>query len=500
MPGEQRCLVGVQVGLAGQVQVERLQPPGRLQQQRRRVAVQARGERDLPAQQVRPGALQLIQRPGLRHREQVQRLAERAGPPAGLRRGQRAPGAARRIGRQRRRPLPERRGGRQPAAGLRPPGRPFELGGHVLIRTRRGRGPVPGPPVRIGLRIGGLGQRRVRPLPVRDRGRPVDRRTDQRMPEPHPAAELHQARLHRRPRRRRADPELPGGPPHQHRIPGRVGRRHQQQPPGLSRQRGNAPPEAVLDAARPAAPRRAARTRPPAPPPSDRRGSSSSASGLPPVSATIWSRTRASNGPASTESSSARASASGSPPTTSSGSPPRSPPGARVPNTTPTDSAPSRRAANASTCADARSSHCASSTRHTSGCFAAASASRPSTASPTRNRSGTGPALMPNAVRTAAACGPGSTSSRSSSGAHTWCSPAKASSISDWTPAARTTWQSDRPPGQVVQQRRLARPRLAVHHQRPALTRADRLDQLVKRGALRPAVRQPRRAAQHRET
>ena len=163
MPGEQRCLVGVQVGLAGQVQVERLQPLGRLQQQRRRVAVQPRGERDLPAQQVSPGALQLIQRPGLRHGEQVQRLAERAGPQAGLRRGQRAPGPARRIGRQRRRPLPERRGGGQPAAGLGPPGRPFELGGDVLIRPGRGRGPVPGPPVRIGLRVGGLGQRRVRP-------------------------------------------------------------------------------------------------------------------------------------------------------------------------------------------------------------------------------------------------------------------------------------------------------------------------------------------------
>ena len=66
--------------------------------------------------------------------------------------------------------------------------------------------------------------------------------------------------------------------------------------------------EALLDPARTAAPRRAARTRPPAPPGVSPRGSSSSASGLPRVSATIWSRTRASSGPASAESSSARAS------------------------------------------------------------------------------------------------------------------------------------------------------------------------------------------------
>ena len=160
MPGEPRCLVGVQVGLAGQVQVERLQPPGRLQQQRGRVAVQPRGERDLPAQQVRPGALQLIQRPGLRHGQQVQRLAERAGPQAGLRRGQHAPGAARRIGRQRRRPLPERRGGGQPAAGLRP-ARP-------TVRARRPRPHPDRPRPRPGARPAGPGRpagRWPRPAP-----------------------------------------------------------------------------------------------------------------------------------------------------------------------------------------------------------------------------------------------------------------------------------------------------------------------------------------------
>ena len=42
---------------------------------------------------------------------------------------------------------------------------------------------------------------------------------------------------------------------------------------------------------------------------------------------------------------------------------------------------------------------------------------------------------------------------------------------------------SRRVPGQVIQQRRLARTFLAAQHQHPALTRADRLDQPVENGA-----------------
>jgi hypothetical protein len=42
---------------------------------------------------------------------------------------------------------------------------------------------------------------------------------------------------------------------------------------------------------------------------------------------------------------------------------------------------------------------------------------------------------------------------------------------------------SRRVPGQVVQQRRLAHPRLATHHQRPAFAGAHGLDQPVEHGA-----------------
>ena len=168
-------------------------------------------------------------------------------------------------------------------------------------------------------------------------------------------------------------------------------------------------------------------------------GSSSSAVGFPPVSATIRSLTCSSSGPASAESSSALASSSGSPSTSSSGSPASSAPGARVANTSPTGLAPSRRAANPSAWAEAWSSHCSSSIRQIRGRSPATSDSRFSAARPTMNRSGGGPATRPNAVRSASCCGNGSRSARSSIGAHSWCSPANASSISDWTPAARAT-------------------------------------------------------------
>ena len=140
------------------------------------------------------------------------------------------------------------------------------------------------------------------------------------------------------------------------------------------------------------------------------RGSSSKANGLPRVSDTIRSRTRSSIGPGSTESSRARASVCRRPPTASSGNPARSPLTTRDANTRPTDSAPRRRATKARTCAEARSSHWWSSTRHTSGRSSATSDSRLRTARPTRNRSGADPELMPNAVRSASRRGVGSVS------------------------------------------------------------------------------------------
>ena len=76
------------------------------------------------------------------------------------------------------------------------------------------------------------------------------------------------------------------------------------------------------------------------------------------------------------------------------------------------------RATNASACAEARSSHCASSTTQTSGRSPATSDSRLRTARPTAKRSGASPSRRLNAVRSASRCGPGRRSSRSRNGAH----------------------------------------------------------------------------------
>ena len=147
-------------------------------------------------QQVDPGMLELIERLGLRRREQFQGLAERTGLHAGHRRSEDAFGMPRRIGGQQHRPVQERRGRGQAAPGLRPARRLLKLDGDLLVRPGRGLGPVPGPAIRIDLRIGHLRQRSMDLLAVRERRRPVCRRAQQRMPEPDPAGELGQACLY----------------------------------------------------------------------------------------------------------------------------------------------------------------------------------------------------------------------------------------------------------------------------------------------------------------
>ena len=65
------------------------------------------------------------------------------------------------------------------------------------------------------------------------------------MPESHPGAELHQARVHRGRGRRNGDAQPSGRPPDQRQVAVWFGRRQQQQPPGLGRQRLQLPAEAL---------------------------------------------------------------------------------------------------------------------------------------------------------------------------------------------------------------------------------------------------------------
>ena len=67
------------------------------------------------------------------------------------------------------------------------------------------------------------------------------------MPKSHPGAELDQPCVHRRCTRLDRNAQLRGRAPHQRPVPGRVGRRQRQQPPGLVGQGGQLAGEAILD-------------------------------------------------------------------------------------------------------------------------------------------------------------------------------------------------------------------------------------------------------------
>lgn len=156
----------LQVRLARQLGVERLELSGRAHKQPTSVASAPLLQRDLPAQVLHLGGPQGVGRAGLDRDQQSQRRVERGG--VALRPGSReqALRAATRFGRQHRRALQEcRRRGQAPAA-LRSAGRALELLGDVLVGTRRGLGPVRRAAVGIDLCIGDLRQRAVCVLPL----------------------------------------------------------------------------------------------------------------------------------------------------------------------------------------------------------------------------------------------------------------------------------------------------------------------------------------------
>ena len=261
------------------------------------------------------------------------------------------------------------------------------------------------------------------------------------MAEPHPGAELGQAGVGRGRRRVGADPEPGGGPPHQRRVAGRVGRREQQQAPGLVRERADAPAEALLDAAR-------QRHRAGEPEPAGQLGRRQSAWQLQqrqrvaprlgddlvahprvdrPGQHRVQQRPRVGvPQPADRQLRQPGQVAARRPGPRRPGRPTPPPGGGRRTR----GPAPRRGRATA---------------RRRPGRPAAAPR-RPRTAGSARpGRPGTGPAPARRSCRTRSAArpaaAPADASRRSSIGAHSWCSPANASSISDWTPAARATRQ-----------------------------------------------------------
>jgi hypothetical protein len=188
--------------------------------------------------------------PGFRPGQQLERRVGRAGLVLGLRGGERAPGLARRVGGQLGRTLKERGRRGQAAAGLRPSRGPLEFTRDILVGVRNGMSAVPGTAIGIELRIDHLRQRGVHPPAIGRRCASVSRRAHQRMPEPHPDADLEQPGRFGKTGRLGAEPEPAGRPPHQHRVAGRLGRRDHEQPPGILGQVVDPPQEAVLDLAR----------------------------------------------------------------------------------------------------------------------------------------------------------------------------------------------------------------------------------------------------------
>jgi hypothetical protein len=109
---------------------------------------------------------------------------------------------------------------------------------------------MPGATIWIGIRIRRLGQRLMDLPAVGHRGRPVCRRTQQRMTEPHPSTETDQP--FGLGRRRGVDPdsEPSGRPPQQRHVADRLRRRRQQQSSCVGRHRLKLPHEALLDPVR----------------------------------------------------------------------------------------------------------------------------------------------------------------------------------------------------------------------------------------------------------
>ena len=108
---------------------------------------------------------------------------------------------------------------------------------------------MPGATIGIRLRIGRLSQRAMHFLAVAKVSRPVGGRAHERMPEPHPDPELDQRGLLSRPARATSDPELLGRAPQQAHVADRLGRRHQQQALRVARKRPDPLHKGFLDAA-----------------------------------------------------------------------------------------------------------------------------------------------------------------------------------------------------------------------------------------------------------
>jgi hypothetical protein len=163
---------------------------------------------------------------------------------------ERAPRAAASVGCQCRGAFQEGGSCGQSAARLGPPGRALQLAGDVLVGRERRVGLVPGPAVRIGLGIGGVGQCQMRASAFFRIHGAVDRRTQQRVAEGDLRAEVKQAIRLRWAYGLGWDAQHRDRSPQQSRLAGRFGCGHQEQPLCRGRKLLHAQPKTGFDPAR----------------------------------------------------------------------------------------------------------------------------------------------------------------------------------------------------------------------------------------------------------
>ena len=244
--GGSECL---EVGLARQRGVERLEPFGGLDEQCGSVAAAREDEREMRAQQLQPRSLKLVERGQLGGRQERLGGLATPGGQLGLRGGERASPSPCRVRGQLGCSLEEGGRGGDAAPALGAVGRALQLVGDRLVETGGCVCAMPCAAIRIYLGVGRLRQRAMHLLAFGHGCRPVDRRAHEWMAKAHPGPERDQlCRLGRRdgvgP-----DPESLGRPPQQCDVADRLGRRGEQQPLGPRRERFEAPEEALLDLA-----------------------------------------------------------------------------------------------------------------------------------------------------------------------------------------------------------------------------------------------------------
>ena len=234
--GEESCGPRIEIGVARQAYVERLELPSSLEQHEWSLATAVLGKRDLGLQPIHAGSTEVIQGSGLGSSHQRERHIKGAGFEARLGGGQRAVCPTRGLLGQGDRALEKCSRGSETTPGLRSPGRLFELGGHGIVGTEHGLGAVPGTAIGVDLGIGDRGQCSMDAAALRRRRRLVDRRAQKRVPESDACVDLEQPfRLGGR-RGCNNYPELGGRPPEQVGISHRVGRCQQQQMSRIARQ------------------------------------------------------------------------------------------------------------------------------------------------------------------------------------------------------------------------------------------------------------------------